>query len=58
MPTQEVPGLPYSDPVSNPQYVHTLKKDKNGNIKEDVITRAESWIKEEPVKYEYEYEYW
>lgn len=51
-------GLPYSDPNAHPVYVHTLKRDKAGNITEDGITRGESWIKEEPVKYEYEYEYW
>ncbi|CAN5337442.1 hypothetical protein BH09BAC5_BH09BAC5_22250 [soil metagenome] len=50
--------LPYSDPNSNPEYLHTIKRDKKGNITEDKITRQEKWNHDEPVYYTYEYTYW
>ncbi len=42
-------------PITAPVYSHELKRDKNGNIIEDKIARAESWSNEKPVVFTYEY---
>ncbi len=45
----------YDLPTADPIYAHELKRDKNGNIIEDKVARAESWSNEKPVVFTYEY---
>jgi hypothetical protein len=50
--------LPYSDPVAIPNYAHTLKRDKQGNILTDEVASTYTYSWSVPVLFTYEYTYW
>lgn len=51
-------GLPYSDPVAEERFSHSISRDRRGNITEDRLTNMRPGLNEEPVIFTYEYDFY